>query len=126
MGELVLIKIIIKEVVEARDGHSIYAWTDKWVIKADNRKPTPPDVRPTRLTVATLMKEDRTWDEANIKQIFHEDDAKAILQIPLSPNQMKDRVVCPHASNGELTAKNAYMVARAALGKEVPDKSQTS
>lgn len=45
-------------------------------------------VRPTPLKVAELINENRVWNE-----IFIDEDAEAILTIPLSRTEMPDRLI---------------------------------
>jgi hypothetical protein len=63
--------------------------------------------------VSSLILEDRwAWDADLVRSVFPEDDAKKILQVPISRFGGEDFASWPHTRFGCYTVKSGYNLAR--------------
>jgi hypothetical protein len=101
------------------DGKSIQIWGDRWL-------PNPtsyavqfiPNIIPPNAKVTDLIDgELKGWNSSLIKEIFNEDEAKAICKIPLSSGLSKDRLIWMGTKNGDFTVRSVYH-----LGKELKER----
>jgi hypothetical protein len=64
---------------------------------------------PADARVKELINTDtKTWKTTLIKEVFWEEEAQNILQIPLSPLNAKDRRIWRGTKNGEYSVQSAY------------------
>lgn len=77
------------------NGCNIKVWEDNWLTKCQEKKPFSP--KPKGCTIQKvknlLNREDGGWNKALIKGIFSEAETKAILRIPVSSMDLKDRLI---------------------------------
>jgi hypothetical protein len=92
------------------DGKSIRVWVDRWLpIPISYSVQSTPKIISANATVDELIDvEMKVWKSCLIKEVFEENEAMAICQIPLSPGFPKDRMVWMGIKNGEFTVKSAY------------------
>ena len=93
-------------------GESINIHHDPWIPRGQCRKPTTPQRRNDILCNVSdpINPVDGDWDEDLIKQTFNEEDAWAILQIPIHEGQ-EDYVAWHFDKKGIFSVKSAYKVA---------------
>jgi hypothetical protein len=103
------------------NGQSIRICGDKWL-------PTPttfavqssPQILPTNAKVADLIDSDlKDWNVDLIKVVFVEEEAKVIINIPLSPCLPNDRLIWMETKHGGFTMRSAYH-----LGKELKEREE--
>lgn len=101
------------------DGRSIFIWQDRWL-------PTPilhsvqsiPHVLASDSRVAALIDRDlNTWNKSLIREVFNEDEAGVIANIPLSPSLPHGRLVWNCTNDGVFSVRSAYH-----LGMEIRDR----
>ena len=94
-------------------GEEIDAFKDPWIPRGTTRRPCTPPPRDSsgeeiRLKVADLIDHDSTtWNADLIMEIFHPDDVRDILAIPLRP-EMEDWIAWHFDSKGLFSVKSAY------------------
>jgi len=100
------------------DGNSVKIWGDRWL-------PTPtsfsvqscPRILDVSSHVAVLIdQEQRSWKLPLLQEVFMEEEAKIIANIPLSPLFPKDKLIWRGTTHGEFTVRSAYH-----LGKEIQE-----
>jgi hypothetical protein len=103
-----------------RDGKSIKVWGDKWLPTPTTYEvQSPPKILDKKDMVAELIDpEVKWWNTALIKSVFSEEEAKVIINIPLSPVLPRDRLLWRGTQNGEFTVRSAYH-----LGREIQDQA---
>ena len=85
-------------------------WIEPWLPDDDNPWIQPP--RPPGLEDASVhslfITGERIWDMDILVDIFNERDRNLILRIPISPNNVVDRLYWKYDSKGQYTVKSAY------------------
>jgi hypothetical protein len=101
------------------DGNSIRVWVDRWLpIPISYSVQSTPKIISANATVDELIDvEMKVWKSCLIKEVFEENEAMVICQIPLSPSFPKDRMVWMGTKNSEFTVRSAYH-----LCKEIQDR----
>jgi hypothetical protein len=94
------------------NGEQIRLTKDRWIPEA--LYPLRPSVVfPDDLKVNFLIDEaSRSWNKEAVNAFFNTDDAKLILEIPLSLHGGDDFPSWPHTRSGMFTVKSAYFLAR--------------
>ena len=103
-------------------GSSISVWNDPWL---PFTRPRPANKNPNHcypdLTVDSLIHSaSRTWNLQAISTLVSPEDIKIITSIPLSTNQMDDRLGWHFTNNGKYTVQSGYQVERVYPDKEKP------
>lgn len=81
---------------------------DPWIPKEGMCRPifTHPEIH--NYTVAQLRTSNGSWNEALVNASFLESDAKAILNIPISPLVKDDEIIWDLDPRGVFSVKSAY------------------
>ncbi|CAN1162134.1 hypothetical protein LINPERHAP2_LOCUS24328 [Linum perenne] len=82
---------------------------------------TPPGPGMEEMRVHELLTPDKgQWDVNRLRQVFNEDDIKAITSIPRTGGQGRsDVIIWPYSKNGQYTVRSGYRV----LMEQVTDSS---
>jgi hypothetical protein len=96
------------------DGKSIQVWGDRWLPNQTSYavQSIQNIISPNAKVADLIDGELKGWNLSLIKEIFDEDEAKAICQIPLSPGLPKDRLICMGTKNGDFTVRSAYHLSK--------------
>jgi hypothetical protein len=86
------------------NGKSVKIWGDRWL-------PTP-----TTYVAELIDEEQWSWKVNLLQEVFSEEEAKIISNIPLSPLLPKDKLIWRGTTHGEFSVRSAYH-----LGKELQD-----
>ncbi|XP_027170528.1 uncharacterized protein LOC113770308 [Coffea eugenioides] len=90
------------------DGASVDIWEDRWVESSKTGKVTSPKPAGCQtIKVCNLIK-GKQWNKDLITVLFSKEEAEAILQIPLSLFQKKDRYKWRYTANGSYSTKSGY------------------
>ncbi|XP_024042628.1 uncharacterized protein LOC112099434 [Citrus clementina] len=86
-------------------------------------KPISVKTLPSDTTVSELITNDNRWKEALLFDQFVQEDADAIMNIPLPRNHSRDQVIWHYDRKGEYSVKSGYQIA---LKMKVPDTPSSS
>jgi hypothetical protein len=77
------------------DGRSIQIWGDRWFPSPSTfLVQSPPRLLPLDSKVSCLIDQDtKNWDLRMLSELFNEEEARVISNIPLSPTSPKDRLI---------------------------------
>ena len=94
-------------------GENVRVWCDKWLPKPTSYSVvTHADACPNVSLVCDLInRASLEWKSELIRGCFTEEDADAILSIPLSFHRPKDKLIWAGSPSGNFTVKNAYRLA---------------
>lgn len=94
------------------NGESIRFWEGNWVPSLPNYKvsSTPPPGCAWQW-VSDFMSPNGVWDENKLRGCVSEDEAHAILKIPISIRKDQDKLIWAHTSNGQYSVKSGYFQA---------------
>lgn len=105
-------KMIIEKGIIWRigDGEDVRVWGDKWIpIPLTFSIQTLVHILQADANVKDLIDTDtKAWKTSLVNEVFWEDEAEAILNIPLSPLQAKDRRIWRGTKNAEYSVRSAY------------------
>jgi hypothetical protein len=92
------------------DGEDVRVWGDKWIsVPTTFSIQTPVHTLQADAKVKDLIDTDtKAWKTALVKELFWEDEAQAILNIPLSPLQANDRRIWRGTKNAEYSVRSTY------------------
>ena len=95
------------------NGKVVHIWEDKWLPTPSTFKViSPPRIISDFPMVSTLIDlESRRWKADLIRSLFLPFEANTILNIPLSYNLPKDKIIWIGNKRGEFTVKSAYYIA---------------
>ncbi|KAL3830578.1 hypothetical protein ACJIZ3_019380 [Penstemon smallii] len=96
------------------DGNTIHIWGDKWLPRSHNfLVSTPPSLLPANATVSALIDDDLgIWNRDLIFSCFSEEEAAAILSIPLGNRVFTDSLIWHFDRSGSFTVRSAYRLIR--------------
>jgi hypothetical protein len=103
-GKAVLVRGLIKRI---GDGSSTHIWNDRWIPMHFDARTITPNAGHNVNRVSELMTKAGRWNEDLIKSIFLPIDARAILRIPVRP-QEDDWWAWEPEKHGEYTVKSAH------------------
>ena len=96
------------------DGRSIWVWQDQWLTTRSTYRVVTPERHGNQIKmVRDLLKDEgMEWDIELVRGLFLPQDAEAILIIPISESDAKDRMVWAKDKKGKFTIRSAYRLAR--------------
>jgi hypothetical protein len=99
------------------NGKSIRIWGDRWLpVPSTYTIQTPPHILEHDSQVSSLIDNDTNWwDIQLIRDVFNEEDAALICNIPISPQRQEDKLVWVGTRNGEFTVRSTYHIAKEKL-----------
>ncbi|XP_071914033.1 uncharacterized protein [Coffea arabica] len=100
------------------DGTTVEIWNDRWIDCTKFGKVSSPKPNGCQLTKVSNLIEGKQWNKDIIQALFSKEEAEAILLIPLSVFQKKDRFKWRHTANGFYSTKSRYAKAKERI-KEV-------
>jgi hypothetical protein len=85
------------------DGESVHIWSDKWILRLTNLKPS------RSRGVSQLIREGTNdWDEARVRQFFQPSDVEEILKIKLPTAKQPDSIAWHYEKSGVFSVRSAY------------------
>lgn len=92
------------------DGRSIRIWGDRWLpTRVTHAVQTPINsMEDTSMVEKLIDKEQSGWNSTLVRHIFSPDEAKVILNIPLSPFYPPDRIIWKSTKDGVFSVRSAY------------------
>ncbi|KAL9438172.1 hypothetical protein AB3S75_023941 [Citrus x aurantiifolia] len=99
-------------------GDQVLIYKDNWIPRPITFKSISLPTLPSETTISELITNDNRWKEALLYEHFMQEDADAIMNIPLPRNHSKDQVIWHYDKNGEYSVKSGYQIA---LKLKVPD-----
>jgi hypothetical protein len=101
------------------DGQNVHIWGDKWIPKPSTYAiQSPCKILPKDAKVVELLEEDTNqWNLQLVRNIFSEEEAEIIGNIPVSKYKQKDKLIWLATTNGEFSVRSAYH-----LEKEIQDR----
>ena len=92
----------------------IKIWRDKWIPSPSTYKVITLEITLEQIQwVNDLIDEDsKEWKRALVCQSFLPQDIDAILSIPLSVTEVRDRVIWAENKNGRFMVRSAYRLAQ--------------
>ncbi|OMO73078.1 reverse transcriptase [Corchorus capsularis] len=107
------------------NGEEVLIWHDKWIPNLPFFRVTsqPPNKNRLHLVRDLIDPARRKWKEDVISQLFNRDEAKSIVQIPIGPPNIHDKLVWHFTNDGEYTVKSGY---RFIHGKKQQLRRETS
>ena len=112
------------------DGTNIKVWEDPWIPEGDTRRPRSLPGRSPITVVADLLNPNTGgWDEVLVRDLFQEEDAKAILSISICEG-MVDNFAWHFDQRGIFSVKSAYkigvMLRDRRLGRDAASSKENS
>ncbi|KAH9669444.1 reverse transcriptase domain-containing protein [Citrus sinensis] len=102
---------------------TVLVYKDNWIPRPLTFKPISVQTLPSDTTVFELITNDNRWKEALLFDQFVQEDADAIMNIPLPRNHSRDQVIWHYDRKGEYSVKSGYQIA---LKIKVPDTPSSS
>ena len=95
------------------NGNRIRVWRDKWIPRPSTyRLVTPEKPSSENALVSELInRATHEWNMDKLKDWFLPEDREAIMSIPLSTNEVCDRLIWAENRSGKFTVKSAYALA---------------
>jgi hypothetical protein len=92
------------------DGNDIKIWGDKWLPTPSSHSVQSPRIPMMEdMKVSSLIDQElKQWNNSFIASHFLLEEASVIINIPLSPFLLRDRLIWRCTKNGEFTVRSAY------------------
>ncbi|TXG65923.1 hypothetical protein EZV62_007198 [Acer yangbiense] len=90
------------------DGKSTFIYRDRWVPRLSTFKVSSPPVFDENSTVDLLLRDRGSWDIPLVRQSFFEEEAEAILSLPLSNSGLDDSFLWHFGKFGDYSVKSGY------------------
>lgn len=99
------------------NGINVSVWHDRWITTSTTFKPYSPcpDEQLKDLKVSDLMVQQGQWNVGLIRSIFFKEEAKSIINIPLSQRNLEDKIVWHYNKFVNYSSKSGYFIARSNL-----------
>ncbi|KAL5547561.1 hypothetical protein UlMin_002792 [Ulmus minor] len=107
-----------------RSGQDTYIYHDRWLPRAGVFKVSSPRVLGKFDKVSSLITASGSWDSSLIRESFHEDEAEAILSLPLPRRTTSDTLLWHYDKSGHYTVRSGYWLANQC--RSVPSSSTIS
>ncbi|KAL5549576.1 hypothetical protein UlMin_004807, partial [Ulmus minor] len=105
-------------------GQNTYIYHDCWLPRDGVFKISSPRVLGEFAKVSSLITASGSWDTSIIRESFHEDEAEAILSIPLPRRTTPDTLLWHYDKSGHYTVRSGYWLANKC--RSVPSSSTIS
>ncbi|KAL5551374.1 hypothetical protein UlMin_001550 [Ulmus minor] len=105
-------------------GQNTYIYHDRWLPRAGVFKVSSPRVLGKFDKVSSLITASGSWDSSLIRESFHEDEAEAILSLPLPRRTTSDSLLWHYDKSGHYTVRSGYWLANQC--RSVPSSSTIS
>ncbi|KAL5556875.1 hypothetical protein UlMin_039111 [Ulmus minor] len=105
-------------------GQDTYIYHDCWLPRAGVFKISSPRVLGKFDKVSSLITASGSWDSSLIRESFHEDEAEAILSLPLPKRTTPDTLRWHYDKSGHYTVRSGYWLANNC--RSVPSSSTSS
>lgn len=105
------------------DGSTVEIWEDRWLDISKNGRISSPKPNGYQLTKVSSLIKGRKWNNDIIQGLFSKEEAEAIMAIPLSVFQKKDRFKWRFTDNGCYSSKSGYAKAKERF-KESSEKNK--
>ncbi|KAL5570726.1 hypothetical protein UlMin_020323 [Ulmus minor] len=105
-------------------GQNTYIYHDCWLPRAGCFKISSPRVLGSFDKVSSLITASGSWDSSLIRKSFHEDEANAILSLPLPRRTTPDTLLWHYDKSGNYTVRSGYWLANQC--RSVPSSSTVS
>ncbi|KAL5552091.1 hypothetical protein UlMin_002267 [Ulmus minor] len=105
-------------------GQNTYVYHDCWLPRDGVFKISSPRVLGKFDKVSSLITASGSWDSSLIRNSFHEDEAEAILSLPLPRRSTPDTLLWHYDKSGHYTVRSGYWLANKC--RSVPSSSTTS
>ncbi|KAL5568229.1 hypothetical protein UlMin_024804 [Ulmus minor] len=89
-------------------GQDTYIYHDRWLPRAGVFKVSSPRVLGKFDKVSSLIIASGSWDSSLIRESFHEDEAEAILSLPLPRRSTSDTLLWHYDKSGHYTVRSGY------------------
>ncbi|KAL5565829.1 hypothetical protein UlMin_028993 [Ulmus minor] len=105
-------------------GQNTYIYHDCWLPRDGIFRISSPRVLGEFAKVSSLITASGSWDSSIIRESFHEDEAEAILSLPLPRRSTPDTLLWHYDKSGHYTVRSGYWLAN--KGRSVPSSSTVS
>ncbi|XP_071916173.1 uncharacterized protein [Coffea arabica] len=105
------------------DGSTVEIWKDRWVECSKSGRVSSPKPNGYQLTKVCNLIKGRQWNKDIIQGLFAKEESEAIMSIPLSVFQMKDRFKWKYTANVCYSTKSDYARAKERI-KEISEKNK--
>ena len=99
------------------NGETVMVMKDRWIPRSHNPVLSDAYLIPDNMRVAELKHNGGEWNEALVRAMFDDEDAKDILAIPVSEEGTQDKLRWHFSPDGEYTVKSGYRVALTSLAR---------
>jgi hypothetical protein len=110
------------------NGCNIKVWGDRWLPTPQTfQVQSPPKIIDSQSMVASLINPtSKNWNEALLKEVFTEEEAQVIANIPLSSLLPKDRLIWCETASGIFLVRSAYYLGKEEKERRAAQSSQLS
>ena len=108
---------------KVEDGTRVEIWKDRWIECSKTSRVTSPKPNGCKPTKVSNSIKGKQWNKDIIQALFSKEEAEAIMLIPLSVFQKKDRFKWRYTANGYYSTKSRYARAKERI-KEIRETNR--